>query len=116
MPDEPQNNSPIWKIQETHPEKLNAITEGLSGITDPELGYNIIQLGLIRNVEIKNDHALVTMILTTPFCPYGPSMLESARKKAEMVLNIPTKINYGTESWDPTMMEDGLIDNWGLYG
>ncbi|MFH1446159.1 MAG: iron-sulfur cluster assembly protein [Chloroflexota bacterium] len=115
MSDKPQSNLPIWKIQETHPEKLNDVTEGLSSIADPELGYNIIQLGLIRNVEIKEDHTLVTMILTTPFCPYGPSMLEAARKKVEMVLNIPTKINYGTESWDPTMMEDGLIDDWGLY-
>ncbi len=76
---------------------------------------NIVQLGLVRNVEMKADHALVTMILTTPFCPYGPSMMESARKKAESLLGIKTKINYGSETWDPTMMEDGIADDWGLF-
>jgi metal-sulfur cluster biosynthetic enzyme len=55
------------------------------------------------------------MILTTPYCPYGPSLMESARKKVEKVLDIPTDITYGKESWDPTMMEDGLNDDWGLY-
>jgi metal-sulfur cluster biosynthetic enzyme len=108
-------NIPDWDINKTHPEKVAALEEGLSEITDPELGLTIIQLGLVRNVVIKDDHALVTMILTTPYCPYGPSMMESTRKKAEEVLEITTRINYGKETWDPTMMEDGLNDDWGLY-
>jgi metal-sulfur cluster biosynthetic enzyme len=108
-------NIPDWDINKTHPEKIAGLEEGLSEITDPELGLTIIQLGLVRNVVIKDDHALVTMILTTPYCPYGPSMMESTRKKAEEVLEITTRINYGKETWDPTMMEDGLNDDWGLY-
>lgn len=115
MTEEKPINIPTWDIENTHPESLPALEEGLSEITDPELGLNIIQLGLVRNVEIKDDHAVVTMILTTPYCPYGPSMMESTRNKAEMILEIPTKINYGRETWDPTMMEDGLEDDWGLY-
>jgi hypothetical protein len=42
-------------------------------------------------------------------------MMESARKKAQSILGMETKINYGKETWDPTMMEDGLEDDWGLY-
>jgi metal-sulfur cluster biosynthetic enzyme len=91
------------------------LEESLSKVIDPELGLNIIQLGLVRNIEMKEDHAVLTMILTTPFCPYGPSIMESARKKAEEVLEMTTKINYGRETWDPTMMEEGLGDDWGLY-
>lgn len=109
------DNMPVWDIEDTHPDMVPALEEGLSEIMDPELGLNIVQLGLIRNIEIKKDHAVVTMILTTPFCPYGPSMMESARKKAQSILEIETKINYGKETWDPTMMEDGLEDDWGLY-
>jgi metal-sulfur cluster biosynthetic enzyme len=115
MTDEKPTNIPFWDIEDTHPDLVPSLEEGLSEITDPELGLNIIQLGLVRNVSMKKDHAVVTMILTTPFCPYGPSMMESTRKKAEAILEIPTKVNYGNEIWDQTMMEDGLADDWGLY-
>lgn len=115
MSEERPPNIPIWDVENTHPDVVPALEEGLSEIVDPELGLNIIQLGLVRNIAFANDHALVTMILTTPFCPYGPSIMESTRKKAESILDMPTKINYGRETWDPTMMEEGLGDDWGLY-
>lgn len=108
-------NIPIWDIENSHPEAVGALEEKLSQIMDPELGLNIIQLGLVRNIEIKDDNVLVTMILTTPFCPYGPSMMESTRKQVEESLDMPTKIKYGREAWDPTMMEEGLADDWGLF-
>lgn len=112
-----ENNSqiPTWDIENTHPELVPALREGLSEVTDPELGMNIIQLGLVRNISMHDDHVIVTMILTTPYCPYGPSMMESTRKKAETILNIDTKINYGSETWDLTMAEEGFDDDWGLY-
>jgi metal-sulfur cluster biosynthetic enzyme len=115
MSEERPANIPVWEIEKTHPDKVDALEEALSEVTDPEIGMNIIQLGLVRNVVIKEDHAVVTMILTTPFCPYGPSMMETTRKKAEDALVMPTKINYGSETWDPSMMEDGLEDDWGLF-
>jgi metal-sulfur cluster biosynthetic enzyme len=115
MTEEQPLNIPIWDIENTDPDLVPALEEGMSEIIDPELGLNIIQLGLVRNIEINDDQAVVTMILTTPFCPYGPSMMETTRKKAEKILEMPTKINYGRETWDPTMMEEGLADDWGLY-
>ena len=115
MTDEKPTNIPTWDIENTHPELIPALEDGLCEINDPELGLNIIQLGLVRNVTMKDDHVLVTMILTTPYCPYGPSMMENTRKKAETVLEIPAEINYGQEAWDPSMMEEGLADDWGLF-
>ncbi len=72
-------------------------------------------MGLVRNVEIDENEAKISMILTTPYCPYGPAMLENTRKKAEMVLERPTKIEMGVEMWDFSMMEEGLGGDWGLY-
>ncbi|QRN83649.1 iron-sulfur cluster assembly protein [Chloroflexota bacterium] len=115
MSEEAPLNIPVWQVENTHPELIDALEEGLSEIVDPELGLNIIQLGLVRDIEIKEDHAVITMILTTPFCPYGPSMMESTRKRVEKILKMTTKINYGRETWDPTMMEEGLADDWGLF-
>lgn len=115
MSEETPLNIPIWEIENTHPDLVGELEDGLSEIVDPELGLNIIQLGLVRDVEIKEDQAVVTMILTTPFCPYGPSMIETTRTRIEKILKIPAKIHYGHETWDPTMMEEGLADDWGLY-
>lgn len=114
MSDE-NNNRPPWQIDSTHPELVEPLTNGLSEIMDPEIGLSIIQLGLIRDVGIHDETAVVKMILTTPFCPYGPAMLETARQKAESVLNLPTRIDLGMDVWDFSMMEEGLADDWGLY-
>jgi metal-sulfur cluster biosynthetic enzyme len=109
------NNRPAWQIDSTHPELVEPVTESLREVIDPEIGLNIIQLGLIRNITINEGSAVVRMILTTPFCPYGPAMLESTRQKAEEALNMPTHMDLGMDMWDFSMMEEGLGGDWGLY-
>lgn len=106
---------PIWDCESQFPELTAQLKTELASIVDPEISLNIIQLGLIRNVTIEPDHAIVKMILTTPFCPYGPAMLETTRAKAEEVLGRPTAIDFGLEPWDFSMMEEGLGGDWGIY-
>ena len=104
----------IWDLGKTDLGLAETLNIGLQSVMDPELGMNIIQLGLVRNVQILDDSALVTMILTTPFCPYAPQLMEECRSKAEEVLGIPTKIEMGREIWNRSMMEEDALD-WGLY-
>lgn len=108
-------NQPVWEISLSHPQFLEPLKQHFSEVVDPEIGLNIIQLGLIRNVSLQDDKALVTMILTTPFCPYGPALLESARQKAEKALGYPVSIRLGSEVWDFSMMEEGTGFDWGMY-
>ena len=112
---ETNNNRPVWQIDSTHPELVDSLTESLREVIDPEIGLNIIQLGLIRDVRIEDDSTVVKMILTTPFCPYGPAMLEMTRQKAESALSMPAHIDLGMDMWDFSMMEEGLGGDWGLY-
>lgn len=112
---EENKNRPIWQLDSTNPELVEAVTDAMREIVDPEIGLNIIQLGLIRDVRLEEGSAVVKMILTTPFCPYGPAMLESTREKAEGALNVPTQIDLGMDMWDFSMMEEGLGEDWGLY-
>ena len=105
----------IWQAESTHPELAKASKDALREVVDPEIGLNIIELGLIRDLTIDDDQAHVDMILTTPFCPYGPALLEMARQKAEVALNRPTTIELGMEMWDPNMMEEGAGADWGLF-
>jgi metal-sulfur cluster biosynthetic enzyme len=109
------SNRPVWDAEIDFPELCARLRKFLAEVKDPEIGLDIIQLGLIRNVKIEANQALIRMILTTPFCPYGPTMLEAARQKAEEALGIPTNIDFGMEMWDYSMMEEGAGDTWGLF-
>ncbi|MCJ7700646.1 MAG: iron-sulfur cluster assembly protein, partial [Anaerolineales bacterium] len=91
------------------------VDEAFRQVIDPEIGLNIMELGLIRDVQVEEETAHVVMIMTTPFCPYAPALLESARSKVESVVNLPTTIEMGMEMWDPTYMEDGVGADWGLF-
>ena len=104
----------LWELGKSDLGLAETLNIGFQSVMDPELGMSIIQLGLVRNVQILKDSALVTMILTTPFCPYAPQLMEECRSKAEEILGIPTKIEMGREIWNRSMMEDDAID-WGLY-
>ncbi len=44
-----------WEIEQTDPEKYNDLIEGLSGITDPELGYSVVELGLVREIKLTGE-------------------------------------------------------------
>lgn len=96
-------------------EKETSLRESLRAVVDPEIGMNIIELGLIRQVDIQDENAHITMIMTTPFCPYAPQLLEQTRRTAQDFLGVPVTIEMGMEMWDPSMMEDGAANDWGLF-
>ena len=75
----------------------------------------MIQLGLVRNVTIANELANMYVLLTTPFCPYGPAMLETIKQKAKEALNMPVSLDLGMEPWDFSLMEEPGAPDWGLY-
>jgi len=104
-----------WTIHTTHPELVQEARAKLSEVVDPEIGMTIIQLGLVRDIQIENDIAHLKMVLTTPFCPYGPAMMEMTKAKAVEGLNLPVTIEMGMEMWDFSMMEDPSALDWGMY-
>lgn len=112
---DPDTSLKLWELDSTHPEKAETLRTSLRQVMDPELGLSVIELGLVREVSVHNEELHLQMILTTPYCPYGPALLEMTRSKAEQELSIPTKIEMGREYWEPGMMEDGSAAEWGLF-
>lgn len=94
--------------------KRNEIFEALRQVYDPEIGMNVVELGLIRHIELSGSRCHVEMILTTPFCPYVPAILQEVRDTAEIAAGVPTTIEMGADMWEPSMMEEGA-DDWGLF-
>jgi metal-sulfur cluster biosynthetic enzyme len=102
-------------MTDTIDKKIEGVHEALRTVVDPEIGMNIMELGLIRDVQISDDRAHLVMIMTTPFCPYAPQLLEQTRRTAQDFLGLPTTIEMGMEMWDPSMMEEGAASDWGLF-
>ncbi len=104
----------IWEADSTHPELAEGVRTALRQVVDPEIGLSVIELGLIRQLSIADGEVQLKMILTTPFCPYGPALLEMTRVKAEEAASMPTRIELGMEMWEPSFMEEGAGAAWGF--
>jgi metal-sulfur cluster biosynthetic enzyme len=108
-------NRPVWQAESTDPERAKLLRKALRAVKDPELGLDVIELGLIRDVTFNEDQVDLKMILTTPFCPYGPAMIEEVTDQAESAMDQPVIVELSMEVWEPSMMEDGLAAEWGLF-
>jgi len=115
MSDEIPSNPIHWDIHDTHPDLVPELRTKLAEVVDPEIMLNVLQLGLVRKVSIENGEAKMYVLLTTPFCPYGPAMLEMIKQKAREGLGMSVTIELGYEPWDFSLMEDPGALDWGMY-
>lgn len=99
----------------TYASKEDHVREALRQVVDPEIGMDVMMLGLIRELDLQPDRSHVVMILTTPFCPYAPQLMEQVRRTVQEETGVPTTIEMGLEMWEPSMMEEGAGQDWGLF-
>ncbi len=78
-----------------------AVLDALRGVVDPELGMDVVELALIRQIIIGSESSEIKMVLTTPFCPYAGSMVQQIKDAAESVLEHSVKVTLLAERWDP---------------
>jgi metal-sulfur cluster biosynthetic enzyme len=86
----------------------NQILQNLKSVIDPEIGINIVDLGLIYRLEIAETKVSIDMTLTTPGCPMHSSMTDWVRESlrgiepaAEIIVNLV---------WEPRWTPDLLSD------
>jgi metal-sulfur cluster biosynthetic enzyme len=61
------------------------IRTALKGVKDPELGLDLVVLGLIYDIEIDGDHVDTVMSLTSPMCPVAGQIVEDVKAAIEGV-------------------------------
>ena len=78
-----------------------AILDALRAVVDPEIGMNVVELALIKQILLGQNETEIKMILTTPFCPYAGSMIQQVQEQVESVVEHPVKVTLLAERWDP---------------
>ena len=84
-----------------------AVLDALRSVVDPEIGMNVVELALIKQVILGDPVTEIKMILTTPFCPYAGSMIQQVKEAAEEAEGHEVKVTLLAEAWDPR--EAGLV-------
>jgi metal-sulfur cluster biosynthetic enzyme len=96
----------------------SAIREELKNVVDPEIGLDVVSLGLIYDVKIDAGHVDVVMTLTSPGCPVaGPFMasVQSAVSQIPGVTDCHVDLTF-SPPWDPrTMASDEAKMMMGFY-
>ena len=94
------------------------LVEALKEVVDPELFVNIVDLGLVYDVNQDEEGKVnVEMTLTSPACPAGPQIISDAKnalEKLEGVTEASIKLTM-TPPWTPERMTDDAKDQLGIF-
>ena len=93
------------------------VISALKTVLDPELNVNIVDLGLIYTIQIRDPEVDVEMTLTTPACPAGPEILRNAVaaiEKLEEVHKANVKLVM-SPPWSPDRMTEDARDELGMF-
>ena len=94
-----------------------AVYEILKQVYDPEVGINIVDMGLIYGVEIEGKKIGLIMTLTSPACPAGPHILnevDGKLKEMEGIEDVDISVVW-TPPWSPDMLTDDAKDQLGIF-
>jgi metal-sulfur cluster biosynthetic enzyme len=93
------------------------LLEALRDVVDPELMVNIVDLGLVYEIEQVDAKVTVNMTLTSPACPAGPQLIQQAKMALERVEGVEqADIRLVmTPPWTPERMTDEARDQLGIF-
>ncbi|MDB4913465.1 MAG: hypothetical protein JWM95_1109 [Gemmatimonadetes bacterium] len=88
----------------------------LRKVKDPDLGLNIVDLGLVYDVRVQENNVDVDMSLTSPGCPSGPEIMADAERMLKAIPGVGT-VNVNlvwTPMWSPDRIEPRVRAYMGL--
>jgi metal-sulfur cluster biosynthetic enzyme len=88
----------------------------LRQVIDPEVGRDIVSLGLVYRVDISADRLVIEMTMTSPACPMGDMIVGDVRAALAKALpdTVEPDIRLVWEPpWNPSMMDDATKQHFG---
>ncbi len=84
------------------------VLEQMKEVSDPEIGMDVVNLGLVYDVEINDDRVYIKMTMTAPTCPVTPWILSEAQRVVENLEGVEAAdVELVWEPpWNPEMMTD----------
>ncbi|MDP9378575.1 MAG: metal-sulfur cluster assembly factor [Chloroflexota bacterium] len=115
MANEDQTNTSLLHLPTSVQEAANeeTITGALREVYDPELGINIVDLGLVYDTQVEDRHVTVQMTLTSLGCPAGPQLVQDAKDAVSTIEGVEdvTVDLVWSPAWNPSMMsEDAKLE------
>jgi metal-sulfur cluster biosynthetic enzyme len=95
----------------------DVVVEALREVYDPELHYNIYDLGLVYDITVNNgDSVHLLLTLTTPACPIGPMVTEQIQETLGLIPGVKdVDIEWTFDpAWGPDMMSDEARADLGI--
>jgi metal-sulfur cluster biosynthetic enzyme len=93
------------------------ITEALKKVEDPEIGMNIVDLGLVYGLDWDEEagEVFVELTLTSPGCPLGPEIMRNIKRELRRLngVNDADVVLVWRPLWQPAMMSDYAKDELG---
>ena len=78
----------------------DTVITALRDVYDPELGINVVDLGLIKDVKIDNNDVTIDMIFTIPGCPLRDYMLSQIKETVESIEGVKSvTVNILDDVW-----------------
>jgi len=96
--------------------EVEAIRAILRKVVDPEVGVNIVDLGLVYRIDVAPQHLVIEMTMTSPACPMGEMIMDDvyAALAAALPESCQPEIRLVWEPpWDPSMMAERTRQNFG---
>ncbi len=101
----------------THPATpdASAIREALRTVQDPEIGMNIVDLGLVYDIAVEGNQVAVRMTMTSPACPMGQMILDDVD---EAIARLCPELERSVElvwspEWSPALMSESAKAHFG---
>jgi len=93
------------------------LIDALKQVIDPELMINIVDLGLVYEVNQDETKVNVDMTLTSPACPAGPQIVQQAKMALERLDDVEeAEIKLVmTPPWSPERMTEDAKDQLGIF-